>query len=413
MTGHSPSDSHYDLVQALPMPALTAFDENALGVIQAAGNRFAYYNGGTRWTFGFFMKMLKDRHDLALRLNWHFNVCAGNPYYPLDSREDDYCWFNSNPNADLVPSMDYLQNLLPGLNDYRYLLELDRQLALAQARRDELDALGLSSLPTAQALNAAMVAGVAITQQVNALRAGIDVEVPADIRERREALADVVVQLIAARQATLEDPSDPRLVQTITFAPPRTHILTNGVISLMASASSGLPTTFAILMGPGQLAGNQLMPTGEGTVVVRAGQAGDAVWKPAPASDRSIVLVSHDYADWARAKFGAGYEAHGGPDLDPDRDGVSNRGEWLGHTDPQMPGQRITWTSMRLRGDASLEIAHNQGSGLAYPITFSTDLVNWVEVPAHQLRATTVNSPARLDGPGGSQFYRLEVPDEP
>ena len=128
MRGNDTNDAHYALVQALPMPTLTLHDEESLGVIKASRNRFAYYNGGDRWTYGRYMKMLEDRHQLELRLNWHYNVAVGDPYYALDCREDDYCWYNTNPQGELIPSLSLLQDMVPGLMDYRYLLTLENAL---------------------------------------------------------------------------------------------------------------------------------------------------------------------------------------------------------------------------------------------------------------------------------------------
>ncbi len=191
MRGNDPADSHYELVKTLPMPALTLFDEASVGVIKDAGNAFAYYNGGNRWTFGFYMKMLKDRHALALRLNWHFNVAAGNPYYALDSREDDYCWFNTNPRGDMVPSLSFLQEMVPGLNDYRHLLELDTQLALAKKAL-----AGPVPDSKKQALQAAVAAGEKMTAKVEALRAGAGSTPPADVEAERAELTAAILALI-------------------------------------------------------------------------------------------------------------------------------------------------------------------------------------------------------------------------
>ncbi len=193
MRGNDPEDTHYELVRTLPMPALTLFDAASLGVIREAGNRFAYYNGGSRWTFGFYMKMLRDRQDLALRLNWHFNVAAANPYYALDAREDDYCWFNTNPRGEMVPSLSFLQEMLPGLNDYRMLLELDRRIAAAKT------ALGDPAFSQRKpAIEAAIAAGSRILEKVDALVPGEGSQPPADIEAERSATTDAVLELIKA-----------------------------------------------------------------------------------------------------------------------------------------------------------------------------------------------------------------------
>jgi hypothetical protein len=53
------------------------------------------------------------------------NIVAGDPYYALDCREDDYAWCNSSPAGDLIPSVHFEQ-LREGLDDYRRLLTLTR-----------------------------------------------------------------------------------------------------------------------------------------------------------------------------------------------------------------------------------------------------------------------------------------------
>jgi hypothetical protein len=126
MKGDDPKDPHYELVRAFPVPSLNNHDEDSLGVIKDPGNRFSFYNGGNRWTYGRYMKMLVKKHGVALRLTWHYSAVAGDPYYALDCREDDYGWFNTNIDGELVPSIDILGKILPGLKDYRYLSTLDR-----------------------------------------------------------------------------------------------------------------------------------------------------------------------------------------------------------------------------------------------------------------------------------------------
>ncbi|QMU27538.1 T9SS type A sorting domain-containing protein [Adhaeribacter radiodurans] len=68
-------------------------------------------------------------------------------------------------------------------------------------------------------------------------------------------------------------------VQTIAFYPPD-RALTSSPITLSAKASSGLPVTFKLISGPATQKSNQLRFTGYGTVVVKAFQAGDAMYSP-------------------------------------------------------------------------------------------------------------------------------------
>ena len=128
MEGNDPKNDHYELVKALLMPSLNLHDEGSLAVIREAGNEFSFYNGSTRWTLGRYMKFLVKKHNLKLRLVWHLNAIAGDPYYALDCREDDYCWFNTNANGDLVAACPFAGPLIAGMNDYRYLSTLERLL---------------------------------------------------------------------------------------------------------------------------------------------------------------------------------------------------------------------------------------------------------------------------------------------
>ena len=49
----------------------------------------------------------------------------GDPYYPLDSREDEYGWCNSSPQGELIPAVDF-ELRREGLGDYRRLVTLQR-----------------------------------------------------------------------------------------------------------------------------------------------------------------------------------------------------------------------------------------------------------------------------------------------
>jgi hypothetical protein len=69
-------------------------------------------------------KAAKQYH-MKFRLSWHWNACAGDPYYALDCREDDYAWCTGTPDAQLIPAVEF-ERLREGLGDYRRLLTLAR-----------------------------------------------------------------------------------------------------------------------------------------------------------------------------------------------------------------------------------------------------------------------------------------------
>ena len=69
-------------------------DEASVKLLHEAGSDWAFYNGGNRWTFGDYMYKAAKQFDMKFRISWHWNVAAGDPYYALDCREDDYAWCN-------------------------------------------------------------------------------------------------------------------------------------------------------------------------------------------------------------------------------------------------------------------------------------------------------------------------------
>jgi hypothetical protein len=81
--------------------------------------------------------------------------------------------------------------------------------------------------------------------------------------------------------AALFASTQPRLAQTIVAQPVPPQQFGAPPVTLSAVASSGLPVTFTVLSGPGEMTGNALRLLGVGTVVVRVDQAGDSRYEPA------------------------------------------------------------------------------------------------------------------------------------
>ncbi len=80
--------------------------------------------------------------------------------------------------------------------------------------------------------------------------------------------------------------------QMITFAQPTTVTYeANKVVPLEATASSGLPVSFALISGPGTLNGNQLTLTGAGTLQITARQPGDATFATADPVTRTLIVA--------------------------------------------------------------------------------------------------------------------------
>ena len=81
------------------------------------------------------------------------------------------------------------------------------------------------------------------------------------------------------------------VAQTITFLPlaPKAH--TSPAFTLSATSSSGLPVTYAIVDGPATISGDTVTLTGGlGAVSIKASQAGNPVFNPAPDVVRSFIV---------------------------------------------------------------------------------------------------------------------------
>lgn len=77
--------------------------------------------------------------------------------------------------------------------------------------------------------------------------------------------------------------------QTISFGSITDKLTTDAPFNVNATASSGLPVSFSVVSGPASVSGNTVTLTGQpGTVVLRASQAGDASYYPAPDVDQSF-----------------------------------------------------------------------------------------------------------------------------
>ncbi|MBU4365988.1 MAG: hypothetical protein KKF10_02525, partial [Verrucomicrobia bacterium] len=81
-----------------------------------------------------------------------------------------------------------------------------------------------------------------------------------------------------------------RIGQMITFLPIASQPVT-GRVGLAATASSGLPVSFAVASGPGVISGGMnLTFTATGTVRVVASQGGDATYNPAPNTTNAVAV---------------------------------------------------------------------------------------------------------------------------
>lgn len=126
--GNNVNDPHFRLSEALHLVQWNLHDEAGVRQLHQAGGEWAFYNGGNRWTFGTYMYKAAKQYGMKFRLSWHWNAAAGDPYYALDCREDDYAWCNAAPDGRLIPSVEF-ERLREGLDDYRRLLTLSHLIA--------------------------------------------------------------------------------------------------------------------------------------------------------------------------------------------------------------------------------------------------------------------------------------------
>ena len=138
------NDPHLQLAKALKIANLNGHSESSIQAIHDAGSAWAFYNGGNRWTFGTYLFKARQA-GMKFRLSWHWNNAAGDPYYALDSREDDFAWCSANANGDLIPTIHFERDIREGVDDYRYMQTLSRLLrekpnhAAANAARKLVD----------------------------------------------------------------------------------------------------------------------------------------------------------------------------------------------------------------------------------------------------------------------------------
>ncbi len=83
--------------------------------------------------------------------------------------------------------------------------------------------------------------------------------------------------------ATTEQIFVARSTQTIRFTAPRNYKVSESGFNVSATATSGLSVSFSIVSGPATVSGNRVNFSGaSGRVVIRASQAGDGTYAPAP-----------------------------------------------------------------------------------------------------------------------------------
>lgn len=94
--------------------------------------------------------------------------------------------------------------------------------------------------------------------------------------------------------------------QTISFSNPGTRMHGDAPFALGATASSGLAVTYTVVGGPAEISGGSITLTGAGSVTVRASQAGDASFDPAPDVEQTFMVLPSNNANLASLTLGEG-----------------------------------------------------------------------------------------------------------
>lgn len=177
--------------------------------------------------------------------------------------------------------------------------------------------------------------------------------------------------------------------QTIAFEPLGTAGAADPPVPLDASASSGLPVSFAVTSGPGEIVdGNRLQINGSGTIEVVATQPGNDDYEPAAPVSRSLTVTPAETGDeWRERAAGVDADLYGVAFAGSDFHAVGARLNVL-----SSPGGQ-SWT-LRANGGGLLRDVAYGGVPAVYvavgadgvPVS-STDGVEWTVRPETALPA--------------------------
>ena len=130
-----------------------------------------------------------------------------------------------------------------------------------------------------------------------------------------------------------------KMPQFIAFGTLSHQVIGDAPFALSASASSGLPVSLSVLSGPVVVSGNVVTITGAGLAVLRASQAGDATFAPAPHADQVLIIA---------------------------------------------PGNNVMTDLQRL-ANGMFTFRYYGETGTNYVVEASTDLVNWLPLATNQV----------------------------
>ena len=175
--------------------------------------------------------------------------------------------------------------------------------------------------------------------------------------------------------------------QAITFPAIGTQIETS-IVVLAATASSGLPVSFAVGGGPAQIdGGTTLSFTGTGTVSIVASQGGNETWQAAPEVTNTFDVLagstSNRFTVWLENDQGQNpVDPDFAWDADVDGDGATTWEEFLANTDPDNAAD-VLWIageSLIGSGTGETRVSFPASSGRYYQFIHATSLFSAVSV---------------------------------
>lgn len=205
-----------------------------------------------------------------------------------------------------------------------------------------------------------------------------------------------------------------KAAQSIAYADVASRPFSAGSFAPSFHASSGLPLAVGVAGGPGRADGTYVVPTGVGTVVVRAEQKGNRNYGAA-ALDVPVLFTS-EQESWREFYFTVdelALPAVSGAMADPDGDGLGNLLEYALGTDPRV-GIEPAGVRPEISADNGLHFTFRRPAELPdtlVQVESSSDLQGWEVRSAQRVEQNEGWELWRVTLPGDSRgtFFRLRV----
>jgi hypothetical protein len=162
--------------------------------------------------------------------------------------------------------------------------------------------------------------------------------------------------------------------QTLTFGTLANKTYGDAAFVVSATASSGLAPAYSVVSGPATISGNSVTITGAGTVVLRASQAGNSSYAPAPEVDRSFVVNKAPLT--ARAVDKSKVYGASNPALTGQYIGLVN-----GDTNSAIAAPSISTTATANSPVGTYPITQSGGSAANYTLTLENGTLTVTKAP--------------------------------